>query len=161
MRRAGPFVLAAIILTAVTLAVAAERRQSAPAGGAAPDAFSATITVYKSPTCGCCNKWIEHLREHGFQVIAHDTTEMAQVKDAHGVARALRSCHTAIVDGYVIEGHVPADVIQRLLAERPELAGLAVPGMPMGAPGMEGPRAEPYDVIAFDHEGRTSVYAHR
>ena len=88
------------------------------------------IEVYKSPTCGCCNKWVEHLRAHGFTVRATDTAAVDELKAKHGVPRALRSCHTALVSGYVIEGHVPASDVERLLRERPAAAGLAVPGMP-------------------------------
>lgn len=118
-------------------------------------------TVYKSPTCGCCAKWVDHLRRHGFRVEVHDTTDLEPIKARHGVPSALQSCHTAIVGDYVIEGHVPADVIQRLLRERPAVAGMAVPGMPMGSPGMEGPYREEYDVVAFTRDGSTHVYAKR
>jgi len=119
------------------------------------------IEVYKSPTCGCCSKWVEHLRAHGFTVRATDTAAVDELKAKHGVPRALRSCHTALVSGYVIEGHVPASDVERLLRERPALAGLAVPGMPIGSPGMEGPggKTEPYDVIAFDEDGRSHTFA--
>jgi len=121
----------------------------------------AVIEVYKSPTCGCCSKWVEHLRAHGFTVQATDTAAMDELRAKHGVPRALRSCHTALVSGYVIEGHVPASDVQRLLSERPAIAGLAVPGMPIGSPGMEAPsgRTVPYDVIAFDRDGKTRSFA--
>lgn len=119
------------------------------------------VVVYKSATCSCCNRWIEHLEDHGFTVQAHDVDDVTEQKVEHGVQPEHRSCHTAIVDGYVIEGHVPADVIQRLLVERPDVVGLAVPGMPMGSPGMEGPYAESYDVLAFDRSGNSEVYASR
>ncbi|HEU4629318.1 MAG TPA: DUF411 domain-containing protein [Gemmatimonadaceae bacterium] len=119
------------------------------------------VTVYKTPSCGCCKNWVEHLRANGFDVVAVDTNDLAAVKAAHGVTRDIESCHTAVVDGYVIEGHVPADLVAKLLTERPDVAGLAVPGMPMGSPGMEGPMKEPYDVLAFQKDGRTTVYAHR
>ncbi len=105
-----------------------------------------------------------HLQENGFEVDARNVTgtQLESLKDEYGVADALEGCHTAIVDGYVIEGHVPADVIQRLLAEHPDsVAGLAVPGMPAGSPGMEGPNPEPYDVVAFDRHGGTLVYERR
>jgi hypothetical protein len=120
-----------------------------------------TITVYKTPTCGCCASWVEHLREHGFEVEAHDLANLDQVKRRHGITRALESCHTAEVAGYVVEGHVPADLIERMLRERPEIAGLAVPGMPMGSPGMEGSYRERYNVLAFDRAGKTEVYDRR
>jgi len=119
------------------------------------------IQVYKTPTCGCCSKWIDHLEEAGFRVEATDLPDLTSLKAANGVERTLASCHTALVGGYVVEGHVPAEDIRRLLAERPEISGLAVPGMPMGSPGMEHPdpaRHEAFDVIAFGADGR-QVYA--
>jgi hypothetical protein len=106
---------------------------------------------------------VDHLRKSGFKIDPHDTADVGAIKRKHGVPAALESCHTALVDGYVIEGHVAADLIDRLLRERPKIAGLAVPGMPLGAPGMEAPgqQAQPYDVIAFDGRGTTRVYARR
>lgn len=132
-------------------------------------AFSTALTaaeatqavVYKSPTCGCCKGWVKHLRENGYQVDARDMRSVQPVKDAMGVPPRLRSCHTAIVDGYVIEGHVPADALARLLRERPTIKGLSVPGMVMGTPGMEGPRQDPYTIIAFDDDGSTYVFERR
>ena len=118
-----------------------------------------TITVYKTPTCGCCGKWIEHLEAGGFAVEAIDVENVGQIKKKNGVPAELASCHTALVDGYVIEGHVPAEDVKRLLEERPEIAGLAVPMMPIGSPGMEGPSPEPYEVIAFTEEGSAHTYA--
>lgn len=117
------------------------------------------ITVYKSPSCGCCNAWIKHLRDNGFAVQAHDTQRMTLVKQSLGVPASHSSCHTAEVSGYVIEGHVPAADIQRLLRDKPAVAGLAVPGMPMGSPGMEGSRKDPYQVLTFDTAGNSGVYA--
>ncbi|MCW8945537.1 MAG: DUF411 domain-containing protein [Sedimenticola sp.] len=117
------------------------------------------ITVYKSPTCGCCSAWIDHLKQNGFEVTAHDTANMSTVKNALGVQPKHASCHTAEVAGYVIEGHVPASEIKRLLQEKPEISGLAVPGMPMGSPGMEGSRKDPYQVLTFDNNGNSTVYA--
>ncbi|MEO8522846.1 MAG: DUF411 domain-containing protein [Acidobacteriota bacterium] len=117
------------------------------------------IAVYKSPTCGCCSKWVEHLRASGFAPAATNTSDMSAVKAKYHVPRAAESCHTAIVGGYVIEGHVPAADIRRLLKEKPAVIGLAAPGMPMGSPGMEGPVSQKYDVVSFDREGRTRVYA--
>ncbi len=119
------------------------------------------MLVYKSPTCGCCTLWVEHLEQNGFVVTSKDVQDVTEVKQTSGVPRDLFSCHTGIVDGYVIEGHVPADVIKQFLAERPAAAGLAVPGMPMGSPGMEGSRKDSYEVIAFDREGNRTVYAKR
>jgi hypothetical protein len=118
-----------------------------------------TITVYKSPTCGCCGKWIEHLEAGGFAVEVIEVKNVGQIKKKNGVPAELASCHTALVDGYVIEGHVPAEDVKRLLEERPEIAGLAVPAMPIGSPGMEGPNPEPYEVIAFTEEGSAYTYA--
>ncbi len=117
------------------------------------------IVVYKTATCGCCNGWIDHLREAGFTVEARDTRELVAVKRDAGVPTQMSSCHTALVDGYVVEGHVPADVVKRLLAERPDVAGIATPGMPIGSPGMEGAGAKPYSVHSFDRTGNTAVYA--
>ena len=119
------------------------------------------ITVYKTPTCGCCTAWVDHLKKSGFAVTAKDVPDLTSLKKHYGVTGDLASCHTAFVGGYVVEGHVPADVIARLLKEKPKVKGLAVPGMPMGSPGMEGPRSEPYDVVAFDSTGKKSVYAKR
>ena len=117
-----------------------------------------TVTVYKDASCGCCTKWVDHLKENGFQVTAHDTTDLMKVKTEHGVPGKLSSCHTALVDRYVVEGHVPADVVKRLLSEKPDVVGIAVPGMPMGSPGMEGNYSEPYNVLTFDRQGNTKVY---
>ena len=123
------------------------------------DAGALEITVYRSPTCGCCSKWIAHLEANGFKVVARDREDMTSVKIENGVRREFSSCHTAVIDGYVIEGHVPAEDIQRLLQDRPAVAGIAVPGMPIGSPGMEGPNPQPYDVVTFDALGNTSVFA--
>ena len=115
------------------------------------------IEVYKSPTCGCCSLWVEHLRENGFAVDARDVADLDPVKRMAGVPGHLVACHTAMVDGYVIEGHTPASAIEKLLAERPAIRGLAVPGMPAGSPGMPSPAPERYDVIAFG-EGEDRVF---
>jgi len=119
------------------------------------------ITVFKDPNCGCCRSWVEHLRQHGFSVAVRDTSDVSGAKRAGRVPENLHSCHTAFVGGYVIEGHVPAADIQRLLRDKPKIAGLAVPGMPAGSPGMEvGNRVDKYDVIAFQRDGSTRVFAH-
>ena len=126
--------------------------------------FSAPIgiAVYKTPTCGCCKAWVAHLSKNGFAPKVHDLDDLTEIKASLGVPQELASCHTAIVARYAIEGHVPADVIKKLLAERPKnIAGLSVPGMVQGSPGMETGRKEPYDVIAFTRDGKTSVYARR
>lgn len=127
-------------------------------GGCSQESDAQTITVYKSPTCGCCKKWIAHLEANGFQVDAHDTYDMGSVKRANGISEPFASCHTALVDGYVIEGHVPASAIHRLLKEKPVAAGLSVPGMPMGSPGMEGPRKDSYNVLLFNRAGDSAIY---
>jgi hypothetical protein len=118
-----------------------------------------TVLVYKDPTCGCCSGWVEHMRAAGFQVESRDSNDMPSVKRDAGVSLEHSSCHTALVGGYVVEGHVPADLVKKMIAERPDIAGIAAPGMPMGSPGMEGPGAQPYDVVAFRRDGRSTVYA--
>lgn len=119
------------------------------------------VVVNKSPTCGCCAKWIDHLRAAGFPVEVHETHAMHAVKDRLGIPDAKRSCHTAEVAGYVVEGHVPAADVKRLLAERPDALGLVLPGMPMGSPGMEMPdgRVMPYTVELLGADGDTRVFA--
>ena len=131
------------------------------AGRSAEAARQSVIDVYKDPACGCCSLWAEHLREHGFTVTTTDTRDLAALKTRNGVPREMQSCHTALVDGYVIEGHVPAADVQRLLRDRPAIAGLAVAGMPIGSPGMEveGVAAQPYDVMAFEEDGGAFVFA--
>ena len=138
---------AALILSALT----------APTLAQAPTA----VTVYKSPTCGCCAKWVEHMKKAGFVVTINDVPNVGQVKMANGVPGQLASCHTALAGGYVIEGHVPADVVQKLLKEKPAVAGIAVPGMPMGSPGMEGGSVDHYDIVAFEKTGKQHVFASR
>ena len=120
-----------------------------------------TMTVQRDPGCGCCLNWVAHLEKAGFKVSITESPEMDAVKDRRGVPKSARSCHTGVVDGYVIEGHVPAADIKRLLKERPAVVGLAVPGMPAGSPGMEmsNGRTQPYSVLAFDKSGKTSVFA--
>ena len=117
------------------------------------------IEVYKSASCGCCGEWVKHLRANGFVVRAHDVAEPSLYREKFGVPERLGACHTATTGGYAIEGHVPAREIKRLLAERPKAKGLAVPAMPMGSPGMEGPRRDPYDVLLFDARGESRVFA--
>jgi hypothetical protein len=117
------------------------------------------VTVYKSPTCGCCKLWVDHMRDAGFEVVSHDVANVTPVKQENGLPPRLASCHTALVGGYVIEGHVPAEDIARLLRDRPAVAGIAVPGMPMGSPGMEFGAPQPYDVVAFTKDGATMRYS--
>jgi hypothetical protein len=131
---------------------------SAPLLAAAPPAPA--ITVYKSEGCGCCEGWIAHLQKAGFKVEAHNVPDTAVYRDRFGIPQDLASCHTGQVDGYALEGHVPAADIKRLLAERPKARGLAVPSRPLGSPGMEGPRKDPYDVLLVQLDGRHTVYQH-
>ncbi|HEX7939580.1 MAG TPA: DUF411 domain-containing protein [Gemmatimonadaceae bacterium] len=120
-----------------------------------------SIVVYKDPNCGCCKSWVEHLRKHGFAVTVHDTSDVSGAKDTGRVPEQLRTCHTAFVNGYVVEGHVPAEDIQRMLDQKPKIAGIGVAGMPAGSPGMEvGSRHDPFDVVAFNRDGSTRVFAH-
>ena len=118
--------------------------------------------VYKTSTCGCCSLWVDHLKANGFQVETKDVTatEVRAVSKAAGLKDEGASCHTAKIGNYVVEGHVPASDIQKMLKEKPAIAGIAAPGMPMGSPGMEqGSAKEAYDVIAFTKDGKTSVFA--
>lgn len=115
-----------------------------------------TITVWKDPSCGCCGGWVEHMRRNGFVATVIETADVQAIKTQRGVPIELASCHTAEIAGYTIEGHVPAQAILRLLAERPSGRGLAVPGMPIGSPGMEGGKPETYDVVLFGEGTKTS-----
>jgi hypothetical protein len=118
------------------------------------------MTVYLSPTCGCCSGWVEHMEGYGFEVSLEYHSDLVPVKEGFAIPPALQSCHTGIVNGYAIEGHVPGDVVRQFLAEAPAVRGLAVPGMPVGAPGMEmGDRVDPYDVLTFTSNGETAVYS--
>lgn len=121
---------------------------------------SPVIDVYKSPTCGCCNNWIDHLKANGFNVRSHNTADVTQHKARLGVPSGFAACHTAEINGYVVEGHVPAKEIKRLLQEKPRARGLAVPGMPIGSPGMEaGGRVDPHDVLLVNRDGSSRTYA--
>ena len=153
----------AIALSALALAAVALTVQPVTRAGETSNRDPLpTVEVYQSPTCGCCTLWVDHLRDEGFTVNAHmvDDRRLTQIKIDAGLTRELASCHTGIVDGYVVEGHVPAEDVARMLRERPDIAGIAVPGMPIGSPGMEvGDRRDPYDVLAFDRDGNVTVYA--
>lgn len=117
------------------------------------------VVVYKNPQCGCCGKWVKHMQDGGFAVEVRDMPDVDAIRTKLGVPAALGSCHTATVNGYVIEGHVPASDIQRLLSDKTPVAGLAVPGMPEGSPGMEGSHPQAYNVLAFSTSGRTEIFA--
>jgi hypothetical protein len=116
------------------------------------------MTVFKTKTCGCCSKWVEHMRTNGFKVMVNDVPSTAEYRLKFGVPTELQSCHTAVVSGYTIEGHVPAAEIQRFLKEKPNSKGLAVPGMPAGSPGMESDRLDAYSVLRFEKDGGVSIY---
>jgi hypothetical protein len=117
------------------------------------------VTMYKTPTCGCCGLWADHMRENGFTVQEVVRANLSAIRQEYGVPGNMISCHTAVVDGYALEGHVPADVVERLLRERPAVAGIAVPGMPLGSPGMEQlGRWEPYEVFTFAGGAPRAVY---
>ena len=150
-----------VSVAGVVVALVSAYSGSAANTATAPAAKPIAIKVYKTPQCGCCKAWVQHLSKNGFQVETVDLPDLAMVKQKYGVKPALEACHTALVNGYVVEGHVPADVIKRLLTERPAVVGLSVPGMPAGSPGMEGAMKERYDVLTFDRAGRSRVYASR
>lgn len=144
------FALALVVPFAAVAIMAAQRPAARP-----------VIDIVKDPGCGCCELWAKHLEQQGFATRMTESDDMAAVKIKRGVPATTRSCHTAVVEGYVLEGHVPASDIQRLLVERPKIAGLAVPGMPIGSPGMEvsGMKAQPFDVMAFTASGTTRIYS--
>ena len=149
--------LVVIPVFAVAVPLGAAAMSAAAHEAAAPIA----VIVYKNAQCGCCKNWVEHLRKAGFEVTAKDVNDLSAIKNKLGVPSALASCHTAIVGQYVVEGHVPAADIKRLLDEKPKVAGIGVPGMPVGSPGMEmpGTPADRYDVVAFAKDGKQRVFA--
>jgi hypothetical protein len=117
------------------------------------------VKVWKTPTCGCCGKWVNHIRNSGFRVDVTDVPDTTPMQQANGLPPRLGSCHTAVVDGYVVEGHVPAAEVRRLLKERPRILGLAAPGMPAGSPGMDVPDSPPWQVLAVGRDGSTAVWS--
>lgn len=147
--------LAAAVAGAATLIA----RHTAAAAAVLPRTARPPVTVYKDPSCGCCKKWVSYMQQSGFTVTAHDSSDMDAMKDHYGVPSDVRSCHTALIGDYVIEGHVPAGDVDKLLATHPEVAGLAVPGMVTGSPGMEGGAPQKYNVLAFKKTGSTTVFA--
>ncbi len=119
------------------------------------------VVVYRSPSCGCCSKWVDHLKENGFNVKDVVTEQVQSIKSQYGVEKEMASCHTALIDGYVVEGHVPANDILKLIETKPKISGISVPGMPVGTPGMEmGDRKDAYDVISFDKDKKYQVFNH-
>lgn len=159
-RRAWLGALAALAGGGALSALAAQRAWAEPLT-ARVTRLPAMAYVYATPNRTCCNKWCTHLEDHGFDVTTHDIADEVPFKEKFGVPRQLWSCHTALVGNLVIEGHVPADLIRKAQRETGDIAGLSVPGMPCGAPGLEGPNPETYQVIAFTKTGRTFVYATR
>jgi hypothetical protein len=153
-KRSKQIVALAAALITVSFTAAAVRSSSVLLPAKKP-----TITVYKDPSCGCCKNWVAYLGKHGYTVITKDTPNMTEVKHSLGVPDGLTACHTGVVNGYLIEGHVSAEDIDRLLAQKPKIAGIAVPGMPMSSPGMDGPRTQGYKVLSFDKTGKTQVFA--
>jgi hypothetical protein len=153
-------VVASLTVLAVLLGVMAASLVVTGARVLAAQADLPEVVVYKTPTCGCCSKWVEHLRAAGFKVRTTDLEDLGPIRRDWKVPPKLASCHTARVGRYVIEGHVPAADIRRLLETQPRVDGLSVPGMPIGSPGMEqGNVVEPYDVLSFNAAGETSVFA--
>jgi hypothetical protein len=128
-------------------------------GGYAGQVAAQTVTVYKSPTCGCCNGWVDYLRDNDFEVEIFDVQDLDPIREQYGVDRQLQSCHTALVDGYVIEGHVPVNDIRRLLEEKPDIKGLSAPGMPALSPGMASLTPKNYNVLSFDKYGKVEVFS--
>lgn len=146
--------------------ITARRRVLAALGAAplalvSPRASSAApmVSVTKLEGCGCCDLWAEHLRKNGFSVSVRAVPDLAPVRKKYGIVKDFDTCHIALVEGYAIDGHVPAADIHRLLRSKLKVAGLVVPGMPAGSPGMEGPRSDPYEVLTFDRNGAVQVYA--
>lgn len=155
-----------VVLTTLLMAACGEEATApaeTPSAGQPAAQVAATdkvLEVYKSPTCGCCGAWVEHMEANGYAVNVHEQQNLQSIKEKAGILPGTGSCHTAFIDGYAIEGHVPAADVDRLLEERPEGKGLTVPGMPVGSPGMEmGDRKDAYDVLLFDENG-TEVFSH-
>lgn len=136
-----------LLLSASALALAGPAR-------AAPVA----VTLYKSPECGCCDGYVEYLKRHGFAVTAKPTNDLAEISRKAGIPADLQGCHTAFIGGYVVDGHVPVEAINKLLAERPAIKGITLPGMPLGSPGMSGTKAEPFTVVAIGRDDKQSVF---
>jgi hypothetical protein len=119
------------------------------------------MTVYKSPSCGCCKEWITYMKKEGFELKVIDMDDVSEIKRSAGVPPSMESCHTGLIGTYVVEGHVPADLVRKMVAEKPKFLGLSVPGMVSGPPGMEQGPKQPYQVISFTRDAKTAVYARR
>ena len=137
----------ALLITASTLALAGPVR-------AAPTA----VTLYKSPECGCCEGYVDYLREHGFAVTVKATHQLAEISRKAGIPADLQGCHTAFIGNYVVDGHVPVEAIEKLLAERPAIKGITLPGMPLGSPGMGDDKTGPFTILAIGADGKSSVF---
>ena len=146
-------VVAFLLLASVPVIAAQGQKKPAPA--------VTEGTVWLTPTCGCCGKWVDHMQAASFKLTREVTTNLDAVPARKRVPESLRSCHTALVGQYLVEGHVPADVVRKLLKDQPGIVGIAVPGMPMGSPGMEGPNPQPYSIVAFRADGTTYEFARR
>lgn len=155
-RRNGYFVLAAVLLAGTATVWALS-----PEGERVPPADAAEVVVYRTPACGCCEAWAEYMAEEGFTVRVEERSDLVGLKHELGVPTSLFSCHTALVDGKVVEGHVPASTVRRYLAAGSPGQGLSVPGMPAGSPGMPSSRPQSYDVFAFDGTARVEVFESR
>lgn len=145
-------------VAALLLTVSVAGMAQAPKPAAKP-----SMTVYKSPTCGCCSKWVEHMKANGYAVTTLDVDDIMVPMKTYGVPESAASCHTAVIGSYVVEGHVPAETVTRMLREKPAIRGIAAPGMPVGSPGMEvpGTKAAAYDIVSFDKLGKTALYEKR
>ena len=131
-----------------------------PAAACAKPAKAAELNIYKSPYCGCCGAWVDHVKASGIKAVVHEMEDVTPMAKKLGVPDQLRSCHTAVIDGYFVEGHVPAPDIRKLLRDRPRARGIAVPGMPIGSPGMEQRgRSDAYDTLLIAHDGSTKAFA--
>jgi hypothetical protein len=159
-RQAGYLAVALLALAASSAnALQTQKPAEKPAKAAAAKPAPVAAKVFLTPTCGCCGKWADHMQAAGFAVERVVTTELEKVEPRQKVPANLRSCHTAVIGKYIVEGHVPADVVQKLLKEGPAVVGLSAPNMPVGSPGMEGPNAKPYPIIAFKADGSVYEYA--
>lgn len=145
------FTISSIFIALLSIACSAEESKSV--------SDLPIVQVYKSPTCGCCSKWVSHLEANGFTVEATDVNDINLIKSSFGIPPALASCHTAVIGDYLVEGHVSAEDIVQLLKQKPVIKGIAVPGMPIGSPGMEGSNPQAYNVISFDAQGETEVFS--
>lgn len=159
LNRLAPAVLAVAVIAANVVAFAQPKTQARTAAPKPAATAKTAVTVYKTATCGCCGNWVQYMNTQGYACTVTNLADLDDVKVKNGVPANLQSCHTSLVGGYVIEGHVPAEDIQRLLREKPAIVGLAAPGMPAGSPGMDVPGSPAYDVIAFEKDGRQRVYA--